>query len=490
MKPKLILGLDIGTSGVRAAFYDVRGDLLPETLTRNAWSSDTGNQEASEFDAEIALKQVIKTIDEVLRNPAVRDGEIEYVASCAFWHSLVGVDRNGKPTTKVLSWSYTRGGEYAAVLKKRFDEGEIHDRTGAHFHSSYWPAKLLCIRREDPQAFARTSLWLSFSDLVALRLFGVAATSVSMASGTGIFNIRTCVWDAQMLRFVGIKSGNLPLVADGTYTFPLVDKYRKRWPRLRSAAWFPAIGDGAANNIGSGCTKRSQAALMIGTSGAMRVAFEDDPPAEVPGGLWCYRIDRRRVIIGGALSDGGNLYALLKQKLGIDIPDDQIGKEIARRGAGAHGLAVLPFFHGERSTGYNEGAAGSIIGLNPAHDAIDILQAAMEAVAYRFAEIFDRIRKIAPVRKIFASGGAIEASPVWTQIIADVLGKDLDVFRSEEASMRGTVLLALETTGRIKKIEDAPAPASTIFASDRSRKVFYETARRRQQKLYKLVIDQ
>ena len=84
--------------------------------------------------------------------------------------------------------------------------------------------------------------------------------------------------------------------------------YARRWPQLGGARWFPAVGDGAANNIGAGCTTRARVALMIGTSGAMRVMWEGEPPAEIPVVLWCYRADRRRVIVGGALSDGGGLY--------------------------------------------------------------------------------------------------------------------------------------------------------------------------------------
>lgn len=453
MSQKLILGLDIGTSSVRAALYDVRGDMLPETLVKNKRSLETTDDGGSEIDAALAFKQVVKTIDDVLRSPLVRGAEIEYVASCAFWHSLVGVDSKGNPTTPVFGWADTRGGRYSHVLRKRFDETELHNRTGARFHSSFWPAKLLWLRNERPDAFERTGLWLSFSDFVALKLFGIAATSVSMASATGVFEIRTCKWDSRLVRFLGIGSSSLPLVSAGQYTFRLLEKFRKRWPRLKTAEWFPAIGDGAANNIGAGCTKRSKAALMVGTSGAMRVAYSGKAPEQIPPGLWCYRIDRNRVIIGGALSDGGNLYALLKDQLRIDVSDDDIALEITRRGADAHGMTVMPFFHGERSTGYHENAGGAIICMRPSHDGIDILQAALEAVAFRLAEILDQLRDVAPVRTIVASGGAIKASPVWTQIIADVLGKDLNVLHDDEASMRGAVLLALESIGKIDDVQ-------------------------------------
>lgn len=489
MTQNLILGLDIGTSSVRAALYDERGEMLPDTLIKNERSLSVTDDGGFEIDAEKGLKQIVAAIDDVLKTVPARRGRIVYVAQSSFWHSLVGVDAKGKPTTKVLAWGDTRSRRFTPVLKKRFDERSVHSRTGARFHSSFWPAKLLWLRKETPEGFDRTDLWLSFSDFVALRFLGVAATSVSMASATGIFDIHACAWDAKLTHFLGVKSGALPLVSAGPYTFYLNDKFSKRWPRLREAQWFPAIGDGAANNIGAGCVKRTRAALMIGTSGAMRVAYRGAPPKKLPSGLWCYRIDDKRVILGGALSDGGGLYGWLKDKLRLPDDDDRIEAAIAKREPASHGLSFMPFLAGERSTGYHEGAPGAVIGLRSSTDNLDIIQAALESVAYRFAEIFEQINQVSGVREIVASGGALRESPVWTQIIADVLGRNLTLPNTHEASMRGAVLLALETAGKIKKIEDAPTPSGKKFTADKSRRAVYATARKRHQEAYKILID-
>ena len=225
-------------------------------------------------------------------------GQIAHVATSCFWHSLVGVDEVGQPTTKVLSWADNRSRDQVAVLRRRFDEVEIHNRTGARFHSSFWPAKLLWLRKEEPDAFTRTGRWLSLSDYLALKLFDDAATSVSMASATGIFDIRKCVWDTQLVKYLKLKILNLPPLAGDNQTFRLNRKFASRWA-AGEAEWFPAIGDGAANNIGSGCVTKSRAALMVGTSGAMRIAYRGEPPHKIPTGLWCYRVDRERVVIGG-----------------------------------------------------------------------------------------------------------------------------------------------------------------------------------------------
>lgn len=445
MDPQYILGVDIGSSSVRAALYNVSGELVPKTLVKRERRLESKKSGGAEIDADEALKQVVDVIDEVLRRSESTDGVIAYVAASSFWHSLVGIDANGNPTTKVFGWADNQSRDYVRIFRRRFDEAEIHNRTGARFHSSYWPAKLLWLREEFPEVWKNTDRWLSFSDYIALKFFGTPVTSVSMASGTGIFDIRQCDWDAKLLHFLKLGPVNLPeIVSSDAAALTLITRFAKRWQRLSNSLWFPAIGDGAANNIGSGCIGKSRVALMVGTSAAMRVAYKGDPPDEIPPGLWCYRIDRKRVVIGGALSDGGGLYQWLKETLRLE---DNAEAEIAKRPPSGHGLTFLPFIAGERGTGYNENASGAIIGLNTSTDAIDILQAAMESVAYRFAEIYDQLNRVCHVRDIIASGGALRESPVWAQIIADVVGRDLALAAEPEASLHGAALFAIESSG-------------------------------------------
>ena len=486
----LILALDIGTSSVRAALYDEKGNVLPATMVKNERQLTATEDGGAEIDALEALKQIEQAIDDVLEKSSKIKGEITHVAASSFWHSLVGVDEKGKPTTSVFGWADTRSRRYITDLRKKFDETAIHNRTGARFHSSFWTAKLLWLRKDRRQVFEETSRWLSFSDFAALRFFDEAATSVSMASATGIFNVRENSWDAELIKYLKIKKNNLPeIVAEDRQTFQLNAKYRKRWARLKNAEWFPAIGDGAANNIGAGCVKKSKAALMIGTSGAMRVAFRGNVPEKIPSGLWCYRIDRHRLICGGALSDGGGLYHWLKDTLRMKEDDDKTEAAIEKRAPDSHNLTFLPFLAGERSTGYHEAAHGAILGLNSATDTIDIVQAALEAVAYRFAEIYGQLNEICKIREIIASGGALRASPVWTQIIADVLANDMSLPDVREASSRGAVLLALETIGKIESVEEHETPKSREFKFDKKRSAIYRKARARHEQFYDLLIN-
>lgn len=490
MKSPLILALDIGTSSVRAALYDGAGNVLPETFVKNERLLEVTDDGGAEIDALAACKQIERAIDDVLEKSSKINEEIEYVAVSAFWHSLVGIDEKGNPTTKVFGWADTRSSSFVQFLRSGLDEGEIHNRTGARFHSSYWTAKLVWLKQKFPEIFAKTAKWLSFSDLLARRFFGEAVTSLSMASGTGIFDVRKCLWDQEICRFLQISPEKLPRIARETETFSLSPKWARRWLKLENAKWFPAIGDGAANNVGAGCVEKSKAALMIGTSGAMRVAYEGRVPARIPVGLWCYRIDREKIIIGGALSDGGGLFRWLKDNLSLSGTDDDIENEISRRLPDAHGLTFLPFLAGERSVGYHENARGAILGLKMATDAIDIVQAALEAVAFRFAEIYDQLNEICKIKQVVASGGALRESPVWTQIIADVLAQKIFLPDTREASSRGAVLFALEKIGKLDDLSNLLKPPGRTFAFDEKRNVIYQKARQRHRKYYDLLFQQ
>jgi gluconokinase len=485
-KVPVLLALDIGTSGVRAALFDERGEELLKASVRINFRTNSF-AEFGTIDADVLLEQVAQAIDLLFAN-CESTTAIELIAVSCFWHSLLGLDEAGRPTTAVLGWSDPRAAEAAKDLKSKVDETKFHDITGCRFHPSYWPAKLLRLRNEEPQVFRATSRWLSFAEYLALRFFSETAVSVSMASGAGLLNQRTCEWETELLSALGIDDNSLPQIASPGQTFHrLNDEYAPRWPQLSEARLFPAIGDGAANNIGAGCTSPASIALMIGTSGAMRVLYSGEPPERIPPELWCYRADRSRVMIGGALSDGGNLYNWIRTSM-LDSYDSQsIETELESLQPDAHGLTLLPFWSGERSTGWSPDARGAVCGMTLQTRPIEILHAAMEAIAYRFALIAQALEPFAPRAEIVASGHALRSSPVWAQIIADVLGRRLLVAEVGEASTRGAALLALEAAGKITSIEQFLSPVGRFCEPDMSRHERYQAGLERQQGMYEQI---
>ncbi len=489
-KSPAVLSLDIGTSGVRACLFDSRGNEIHGTAVRlQAIRSAVDELTVSEADSLFSL--VAAAIDALLDKPNQLAFHIDLIAISCFWHSLVGVDSQGNATTPVFGWADTRAISAVNELRSRFDEVEVHARTGCRFHPSYWPAKLLALSSEQPAVFKSTHRWLSFGEYLLLRLFGETAASVSMASGTGLFNQRLLQWDDELITYLNISRESLPEISCHGRTFhQMTTEYAERWPQLCDVRLLPPIGDGAANTIGSGCTTRQNVALMIGTSGAMRVLYEGEPPDELPPALWCYRVDEKRVIVGGALSDGGGLYRWIKESLLANEDSEIIETQLQGLEPDAHGLTILPFWAGERSTGWSADARGAILGLSLQTQPIEILCAAMEAIAYRFALVAKALDSMAPGASIIASGNALRSSPVWTQMIADVLGRPVSLACASEASARGAALLALEAMGRIESLEAFSVSVETTFEPNYSRHERYQQGLERQLKVYDSVISQ
>lgn len=503
-EPPFVLALDVGTSSVRAALYDARAREVLGTQARLARGFCTTAGGGSEADAESSVGAVLGVLDEAVgRAPAGLLSRVNWLAVSCFWHSLVGLDRGGRAVTPVYGWADTRAALQAARLRAELDEARTHARTGCRFHPSYWPAKLLWLREERPRLWRAAARWVSFGELITERLCGASRASVSMASGTGLFDQRAFAWDGPLIAALDLDLKTLPTLARRGETFALSADAAARWPALAAARVFPAVADGAASNVGEGCASPDRVALMVGTSGAMRVAYEGDPPDAPDPALWCYRVDERRALVGGALSDGGGLYAWLRQTLALpagrketvggedyapEFDDEALERAVAALAPDAHGLTVLPFWSGERSTGWNPSAAGAILGLRAHTRPEEIVRAALEAVAYRFALIARSLEAHAPAAEVRASGGALAASPAWTQILADVLGRPVRPSRVPEASSRGAVLLALEAAGAIQSVSDIETPAGPGVAPDPSRHAAYRRGLERQERLYDLLI--
>lgn len=483
-----VLAVDIGTSGVRAALFDERGQEIPDAAVRIGRVA-TNLVELSTVDAEELFAVVAATIDQLLSLPAAFGIKVKYFAISCFWHSLLGVDVNGDAATPVFGWSETRAATAAQSLREQLSETEIHARTGCRFHSSYWPAKLLWLRKDRAAAFREIKQWHCFSSYLTLRLFADADISVSLASGTGLMNQKHCEWDFELLKALQIAPESLPNIASTEFSQqPLQPEYAERWPQLVEARLFYPVADGAANNIGAGCSTPDRLALMIGTSGAMRIVQEDAPAGALPKELWSYRVDRSRIVIGGALSDGGGLYHRLKDLLLPGEEGSSVLEQLEQLEPDTHGLTILPFWSGERSPGWALNASGGIYGLTHQTTNIEILRAAMEAVAYRFVLIFQALKPFTRGATITATGNALHSSRVWLQILADALNSPIRLSDTPEASTRGAALLALEAAGKIQNINDADYEMGEIVEPDTSRHARYLEGLARQQKLYQAVI--
>ena len=475
-----MLGIDLGSCSARAIVYDRNGSTVVVEFERYAWTASTDG--GLEIPAARLVEIAATAIDRAVLSCRPEGISISAVGISTFWHGLVGVDARGEATTPVFSWGDTRAASAAEALRNEADAAAYHRRTGAYFHPGFPLAKLRWLREVNPGAWRRTAAWLAAGDLLTMRFLDAKVSSVSMASASGLFHQESCDWDEESLSLAGLDREHLFPVAADEPNWELSPHWALRWPELSGIPWTLAYGDGACASIGSGCVSADRAALSIGTTAAMRVVVQETM-AEVPRELWSYRIDRRRRVIGGATSNGGNIYSWCRDTLRLAADPEEVEARVGALGPDAHGLTFLPFLAGERSPFWPLDASAAISGITLATTPAAMLRAGLEAVAYRLALLREALRSHVPeAATIVASGRAIAESPAFARIVCDVLGEPLHVSSFPESSSRGAALLAAEAAGVLPGI-DLPASDWKILEPDLARTAIYREAMARQRDL-------
>jgi gluconokinase len=483
MSAPLAVALDIGTSSVRALAFDSAGRKVSEAV-QITYDQTTTPDGGVEVDADYLLDLTGRCLDELL--PQL-EGEIAAVGISCFWHSLMAVGPEGRAETGVFSWADNRSAAWIPALRATLDERTTHARTGCVFHTSYWPAKLLWLNSKRPEIFRQWVRWMGFGEYLALKWCGETRMGLSMASGTGLFHQNKCKWDREVMAALPIQENELPPLCDLKDALPpLLPQFQERWPQLKNVPWFPAIGDGACSNIGSGCGDATKIGLNAGTSGALRIVLENHT-GPAPRGLWRYRIDARRSIIGGALSNAGNVLAWARGT--FQIPEDW-QDAVTEIVPDSHGLTILPFLAGERAPLWNGNARFVLEGASLDTNPTKIIRAVMEGAALRFAAVGQLLLEIAPEAQIVFSGGALEKVPVWQAIVCDAIGAPLLQSCESEASARGAALLALEAAGVIPDAATVPFESGACLQPNKENARLYARALERQNLLYeKLYAD-
>lgn len=483
-EPPYILALDIGSSSARALLFDRRGATVEGVEGRQTVTVRTSPPGAHEFDPDDLLEHIFACLDQALAQAGPLAGAIIGVGVATFVNNILGLDAAGRAIFPLTTYADARAAGEVSGLRADFDETETHHRTGCRFHPSYLPARLRWLHRSDPARFAQVAHWVSIAEYIELKLFGQAAVSYSVASWTGLLDRRQLIWDAPLLSQSPITNLHLsPLTDFNRPHFDLRPAFAARWPALAQVPWFPAIGDGAAANIGSGAVGPTRVALTVGTTTALRAVLETDIPT-LPPGLWCYRVDGRRSLPGGALTEGGSVYAWMGERLRLG-DREAVETALSALPPDGHGLTILPFFSGERAPGWVGDARATIHGLTLGTSALDVLRAGMEAVAYRIVLVYEMLASLLPAEpQIIASGGGLAASPTWLQIIADALGRPITLSQAAEATARGAALLAFATLGLLPDLAAAPDLLGPTCAPDPERHALYRQAIARQQDLY------
>ncbi len=459
-----VLALDLGTSSVRSALFDQRGRRVVGTLIQRALKLRTSADGAAELDPVAVQRAIEACIAGTLAKRGRR--AIAAIGISCFWHSLIGVDADGDAVTPIFTWADTRPVAAAQALRAEFDERATHARTGCMLRASFWSAKLRWLRDSRPKTAARVARWLGPADWLAARWCGVERASSAMASGTGLYAHAMRTWDPDLTGACGVALSALPAIDDGALT---PTRLARRFPALAGAALYPALGDGAAANLGSGAARPGVGAITVGTSAAARLVVGDG--AAAPFGLFRYRVDPARALIGGAVSNAGNVRAWCLRELRID-DGAALERALARR-PGPSPLLAAPYLFGERAPLWREDVTAALAGIGGATTALDLMHALTDAAWQRLAAIVAALPGGAGAR--FVIGGGVQRSPSTLTRLADVLGRTLQVCDEAETSLRGAAIYALERLGA-----RPPAPTTRAITA---RRRFVDAYRQQRERL-------
>jgi len=379
-------------------------------------------------------------------------------------HSILALDERGNPLTGVITWADGRGIHDAETVRRSATAMALYQETGCPVHGMYPLYKLMWLREKRPEVFRRAGRYVTAKEYLFFQFTGEFAVDYCLAAGSGLLNARTLRWSERALELAGIGQEQLsPLHPPVAEQKNLKPEMARRLGISRSTPVIIGSSDAVNSSLGAGAVSASQATCMIGTSGALRV-ISGHPVFDDKARTWCYAIDEKHWLVGGAINNGGIALSWLKDSLQPFLPADRLPGEISfeyildlagRVPAGSDGVICLPFFAGERSPNWNLNARGVFFGLTLEHDIRHLSRSILEGIGYRFMSLRDALAGAGlEIRQILASGGFAK-SEIWLQVVADALNREMSVPRWSETSALGAAFWAMVGTGRLDGIDAA-----------------------------------
>ena len=455
----LTIGLDLGTSALKAVALDAAGRIRARASA--AYPLSTPRPGWSEQDPEDWWRAACDCLRRL--HETIGDAELLGLGLSGQMHGSVFLDAEDRVIRPALLWNDARTGAQCAEIERRLGRARVLEITGNRPSAGFQAPKILWLADHEPEAHARIARVLLPKDFLRLRLTGTAATDAADASGTLLLDIRSRDYSAEMLEALAVPRAWLPPVAEGPDIVARIDRRGAATSGLPEG--LPVVaggGDNACAAVGAGIVAAGDGVCSIGTSGTLFI-HADHAVTDPEGGLnaFCAAVPGGWHLMGVVLSAGGALAwfaekVLMEEGAGNDL-FDRLLAEIAALPPGAEGLLFLPYLAGERSPHMDPEARGAWVGLSLAHDRRHMARALVEGVGFAFADCLARMRGLGlePRRLVLAGGGA--RNPVWREILAAQLDRPLLPTAAEEGPALGAAMLAGIGTGMFADFGDAVA---------------------------------
>src|SRR5712664_1346582 len=445
------LGIDVGTGGTRAVVVDERGSVVASATAEHApfASLKTG---WAEQDPRDWWRATAEAVGEVLAQPGVSVDRIACVGFSGQMHGAVLLDKDCEVLRPAPIWCDQRTDRQCRAITEQTGAARLIELTSNPALTAFTLPKLLWVRDQEPELWARVRSVLLPKDYVRLRLTGERATDVADASGTLLFDVARRRWSNAMLEAMEIDEAYVPTAFESPEITGRVSTEGAATTGLRKGTPVVAgAGDQAAGAVGMGIVRPGAVSATIGTSGVV-FAATDRPALDKRGRVhtFCHAVPGRWHVMGVTQAAGLSLRwfrdrfgvaepAALKEK---HDPYDLLCEEAASAPPGSDGALWAPYLMGERTPHLDPNARAALVGLTASHARAHIIRAILEGVAFSLRDTLTLFAEMnVPVEKIRLGGGGARA-PVWRQIQADVYGQGVEILEAEEGAAYGAALLA------------------------------------------------
>lgn len=497
MEEKCVLGLDVGTSGCKILALGPDGKILGTAVEE--YPCYAPHEGWSEQDPEDWWNGVKAGVKKIL--PLLGGRRICAVSFSGQMHGMVALDENRKVVRRAILWNDQRTEKQCAEITALAGGREaLLGVTNNRMLTGYTGGKILWMKENEPENYARTRVILNPKDYIRFRLSGVLATDVSDASGTGLFNVKERRWAEDLIRKAGLDPSLFPKAVESTDAAGRVTKEASEQTGIPEGALVGGGGgDAVISTTGLGLVKPGRVGVTLGTSGVVAMSLESFLPN--PDGMlqvFCGNEPGSYNAMGVTLAAAGS-YQWFRNALG-DYETEHgkaEGKSAFRLLDGeaaavppcSDGLIFLPYLTGERAPLNDPNAKGAFLGLTARHGKGHFARAVLEGVAFSLRQVYDLILSLNPGAAsdeiVLAGGGAV--SPLWRKIFADTFGLPVrTVYGSAEGGSFGAALAAGVTAGFWKNLgETVPLIASESLTEPEPGSVpLYEEQYRKYVKFY------
>lgn len=450
----MLLGIDIGTSSVKAM-------LLDEENGRSYVA-------AREYDVVIPKKGFAEQdpetwwelLKEVLSELKYKDGNgFEKISSIGFsgqMHGLVMVDKDGRPVRNAILWLDQRSEKQLDEIKEQVSFQEMVSTTHNRPFTGFAFPSLLWVKENEPEVYDRCYKIMHPKDFIRLRLTGRFGSDMSDASSSSGFNVGGRDWAWDIMRRMGIDEDKLPECHEATETAGAVTAEAAKETGLKEGVTVVfGSGDQPAQSIGNGAVKEGIVISNIGTGGQIATySAKDACDRYLRTHTFCHGIGKAYTIFGASLCSGLSLKWLKNNVVGAESYDvmSKMADEVP---AGSEGLIYLPYLTGERTPHMNPKAKGIFFGMSLAHDRRHFARAVMEGVTFGLKDSLEIFNEMGlSVDRIIASGGGAKSS-VWLQMQADIFEKEVIVCKVKEQACLGACIMAGIGEGVFADAEEA-----------------------------------